>query len=102
MNQLFVADTLNHRVVVLPVQNSGAGAATSVLGQVRFDAGSINLIEGKEFQFLWQGGADAGIAIDSTGSTPHLYVADPGNKAACAAPPASSWMGKETSTWPIR
>jgi uncharacterized protein (TIGR03437 family) len=78
-SQLFVVDTSNNRVVVLPIQNSGAGAATSVLGQLRFDAGSINLIEGKEFQFLWQGGADAGIAIDSTGSTPHLYVADPGN-----------------------
>ena len=60
------------------------GNATRVLGQDRFNTGSINLLEGREFEFVTgasgnQEIADAGIAIDSTGSVPHLYVSDPGN-----------------------
>ncbi|MBZ5624050.1 MAG: hypothetical protein LAQ69_35930 [Acidobacteriia bacterium] len=77
---LYVADTLNHRVVDLPIQGSGLGAATRVLGQDRFDMMAPNLIEGKEFDFTASNGtnlfAEAGIAIDSSGDTPHLYVAD--------------------------
>jgi uncharacterized protein (TIGR03437 family) len=53
------------------------------LGQDRFDTFSINLIEGREFAFVSQNAqgscADAAVAVDSTGSTPHLYVADPCN-----------------------
>ncbi len=78
-NELYLADTGNNRVIVLPFQGSNFGAATRVLGQDRFDTNSINLIEGREFQFLITGDADAGLAVDSTGATPHLYVADPGN-----------------------
>ncbi len=75
--ELFVADTLNNRVIVMPYQpNPGNpvafGGATRVLGQARFDQFSINYIEGKEFQFS----SGAGIALDTTTSTPHLYVAD--------------------------
>jgi uncharacterized protein (TIGR03437 family) len=75
--ELFVADTRNHRVIVMPQQAGGSyfSAATRVLGQDRFNTNSINLIEGREFEFL----SDAGIAIDGTGDTPHLYVADPYN-----------------------
>ena len=36
---------------------------------------SVNLIEGREFQFNGTNG-DAGLAIDTSGDTPHLYVAD--------------------------
>ncbi len=75
--ELFIADTLNNRVLVIP-QQSGAdtfGAATSWLGQDRSNTNSINLIEGREFNFQ----SDAGLAVDNTGSTPHLYVADPPN-----------------------
>src|SRR5579871_401516 len=75
-NELYVADTGNNRVVVLPSQQGPTfGGATRVLGQVAFDKGSVNLIEGKEFQY----GVDAGIAIDASGPVPHLYVADPLN-----------------------
>ncbi|MEO8369819.1 MAG: hypothetical protein ABI806_11505 [Candidatus Solibacter sp.] len=78
-NELYVADTRNHRVVVLPLQNGNFGVATRVLGQDRFDTNSINLIEGREFFFYNGSGADAGLVIDSTTDTPHLYVSDPFN-----------------------
>lgn len=79
--ELYVADTWNHRVIVLPAQNSSFGPATRVLGQTGFDKNSINYLEGNEFQFASDLGRAAGIAIDSRASEPqpHLYVADPGN-----------------------
>jgi uncharacterized protein (TIGR03437 family) len=78
-NELYLADTGNNRVVVLPFQGSNFGSASRVLGQRLVDTNSINLIEGREFQFLVSTDANAGLAVDSTGSTPHLYVADTGN-----------------------
>jgi uncharacterized protein (TIGR03437 family) len=83
-NELYLADTGNNRVIVLPVLTGDAlGNATRVLGQDLLNQGSINLIEGREFQFVQYSGSsellDAGIAIDNSGSTPHLYVADPNN-----------------------
>jgi len=48
---LFVADSGNHRVLDLPLQNGTFGAATRVLGQDRFDMMAPNLIEGREFNF---------------------------------------------------
>jgi uncharacterized protein (TIGR03437 family) len=82
-SELYVADSANNRVVVIP-QKVGAifqPNATRVLGQDTFTGQSANLIEGREFQFNTgiAGGQDAGIAIDSTGSVPHLYVSDPYN-----------------------
>ncbi|MGA3019277.1 MAG: hypothetical protein ABSF62_19300 [Bryobacteraceae bacterium] len=76
---LFVADSANNRVLDLPVSGNTLGSATRVLGQDRFDTNSINLIEGREFQFGNVVGTDSAIAIDATGSVPHLYVSDPGN-----------------------
>ena len=75
-NELFVVDSANNRVIVLPVQSGDTfGGATRVLGQDRMTSNSPNLIEGREF-FFSSGG---GIALDTTGSVPHMYVADPGN-----------------------
>ena len=74
-NELYLSDTGNNRVLVLPLQGTTLGAATRVLGQDRLNTNSINLIEGREFEFS----PDTGLAVDSTGSTPHLYVADTGN-----------------------
>ena len=72
-SELFIADTGNSRVLAMPQLTSPYfGAATGWLGQDRSDENSINLIEGREFNLQ----ADAGLAVDSTGSTPHLYVAD--------------------------
>jgi uncharacterized protein (TIGR03437 family) len=83
---LLVADAGNNRVIGVP-QQGGAYVSTlsanRVLGQDRMDTFSINLIEGREFAFVSQNAqgncADAAMAIDSTGATPHLYVADPCN-----------------------
>jgi sugar lactone lactonase YvrE len=78
-SELYVADTSNNRVIVLPLQNGNFGAASRVLGQDRFNTNSINLVEGREFFFLNGTSADAAVVIDSTGDTPHLYVSDPNN-----------------------
>jgi uncharacterized protein (TIGR03437 family) len=76
-NELYVTDSGNHRVIVLPLQNGTFGSATRLLGQDRFDSNSINLIEGREFRFASGNGLfDAGLALDSTGDVPHLYVSD--------------------------
>ncbi len=60
-NELYVADTSNNRVVVLPVSsNDTLGPnATRVLGQDLMTANSINLIEGREFQFVTFNGSSA-------------------------------------------
>jgi uncharacterized protein (TIGR03437 family) len=78
-NELYVADWKNNRVIVVPWQTGNFGPATRVLGQDRFNTNSINLIEGREFFFYSSVGADAAVVMDSTGDTPHLYVADPYN-----------------------
>ena len=78
-SELYVADTSNNRVTVLPLQTGNFGGASRVLGQDRFNTNSINLVEGREFFFLNGNSADAAVVIDSTGDTPHLYVSDPNN-----------------------
>ena len=76
-NELYVADSGNHRALVLPLQTGTFGSATRLLGQDRYDSNAVNLIEGREFRFSSGNGAfDSGLAIDSTGDVPHLYVAD--------------------------
>lgn len=73
-SELYVADTVNQRVVVLPNTGAGFGPATRVLGQDALDLNTLNLIEGREFNFST--GGDAGIVIDLNSTPPHLYVAD--------------------------
>ena len=79
-NLLYLADTGNNRALVIRAPLSPASVAIEWLGQDIPTAGSINLIEGREFQLLTQSSsgvrADSGLAIDNTGATPHLYVAD--------------------------
>jgi uncharacterized protein (TIGR03437 family) len=78
-SQLYVADTSNNRVIVLPWQSGKFSGATQVLGQNKFTSNSINLIEGREFFFFNGRLGDAAVVMDSTGDTPHLYVSDPYN-----------------------
>jgi uncharacterized protein (TIGR03437 family) len=75
-NELFVADTSNNRMIVMPLTGNTFGPATRVLGQDRFDTNAPNLIEGREFQFLSFNAANSGLALDTNGDTPRLYVAD--------------------------
>lgn len=79
--ELFVTDTGNNRLVVLPYTNNSFGGATRVLGQDNMTANAPNLIEGKEFRFTAittsnQIAADGGMVIEASSGTPHLYVAD--------------------------
>ena len=80
-SELYLSDAGNNRVLVLPFDGATFQAAARVLGQDRMDTNSINLTEGREFQFV--GGAtrvgDAGLLVDSRTDPPHLYVADPFN-----------------------
>jgi len=82
-SELFVVDTSNNRVLVMPSQSGNTATpfanATRVLGQDTMTMNSPNLIEGREFQFFNGTNANAGIALDTSGSVPHLYVADPYN-----------------------
>ncbi len=83
--ELFVADSGNNRVVVLPFSSGTPGApfgsASRVLGQDNMTSNAPNLIEGKEFRFTavasnGQPVADGAVVIDASSGTPHLYVAD--------------------------
>ncbi|MGE5569023.1 MAG: hypothetical protein ACM3S5_08310 [Rhodospirillales bacterium] len=89
--EIFVADAYNNRVVVYPESAAGAApgsaAATRVLGQRDFGFFAPNLIEGREL-YLFNGTYtmsgvsgvtfidSGGVAIDTNGETPHLYIAD--------------------------
>jgi len=76
-NELYVADSGNHRVVVLPYKNGVFSAATRVLGQDGMTFNAPNLVEGREFDFTnGTSAAEAGLAIDLNSTPPHLYVAD--------------------------
>ena len=78
--QIYIADTGNSRVIVVPYTGSGAATvfnpATLLLGQDQFYLNAPNLVEGKEFNFS---SANAGLVIDTSANPPHLYVADPSN-----------------------
>src|SRR5207247_5573663 len=80
-NGLFLADTFNHRGLGMPPQGTSFGAATRVIGQDAFNFNTVNLIEGREFQFVAVDGnggthADTAMIIDNTSNPPHLYIAD--------------------------
>ena len=74
--ELFVADSGNNRVVVMPVTNGSVGLATRVLGQYAMDLNAVNLVEGREFNFASAGAADTGMVTDFNSNPPHLYVSD--------------------------
>ena len=83
LNQTFVADTGNNRLLVFPNLSTGPPLAADVpyvaqrvLGQVGFEFRSPNLIEGREFHFASVFGSGAAIAIDGRSAPPRLYVAD--------------------------
>lgn len=77
---LFLVDSGNNRVLVYPSAGQTA-TASAVLGQSAFPYNSPNSIRGEEFYFgpSALGAYDAGIVVDSSTSTPHLYISDPNN-----------------------
>jgi len=75
--ELFIADSSNNRVIVVPYSSASVGQASRVLGQDSFTFNSPNLVEGREFRFTFGPGPDAaGVVTDLNSNPPHLYVAD--------------------------
>jgi uncharacterized protein (TIGR03437 family) len=74
--ELYVADSFNNRVVVMPQVGNSYGPTTRVLGQDNLNLNAPNLVEGREFNFTGAAGIDTGLAVDLTSNPPHLYVAD--------------------------
>ena len=77
---LYVADAGNNRVLVFPSSGGSYTVASRVLGQLDFNYGAPNLIEGREV-FLYArtsngSVAGGGMAVDTTSNPPHLYIAD--------------------------
>jgi sugar lactone lactonase YvrE len=71
--ELFVADSRNSRVIVMPATGSSFGPAVRLLGQFAYNLNSINFIEGREFF------APTAMVIDKTVRPNRLYVADTSN-----------------------
>ncbi len=75
-DELFVVDSINNRVLVLPRQSPTQFLpASRVLGQDDFKYGAVNLLEGREFNF----GDRGALLVDSKSNPPRLYVADSAN-----------------------
>ncbi len=77
-SELYVADSFNNRVIVMPQNGTTFGPANRVLGQDLMTLNAPNLVEGRELDFGGYNGAgfDAGVAVDLNSNPPHLYVAD--------------------------
>ena len=73
-NELWIADSSNNRVVAFAASSA---SASRVVGQLDFPFNVVNLIEGREVSYSQTGAA--GIAVDSSSTPPHLYLADPVN-----------------------
>jgi uncharacterized protein (TIGR03437 family) len=86
---LYLCDSANHRLLVIPISSNNLMPAVRVQGQLGMTYNSRNLIEGRELFTvtglldLPNGGGRAilsgGVTIDRTSSPPRLYVADSGN-----------------------
>lgn len=77
-SELYVADSYNNRIIVMPQNGTTFGSATRVLGQDLMTLNAPNLVEGREFDFGngSTGSYDAGLAVDLNSNPPHIYVAD--------------------------
>lgn len=94
-SDLYLCDTSNHRLIVIPINGLNLLGATQVQGQIGLTYNSRNLIEGRElftvtglFQLPFLSGVQnsggrttlsAGMTIDRTSTPPRLYIADTGN-----------------------
>lgn len=75
-SELYVADSGDNRVIVMPQSGNSFLPGVRVLGQDAFDANAPNLLEGREFDFVSGTNFDAGVTVDLNSNPPHLYVAD--------------------------
>ena len=88
-SDLYLADTGNNRVLVIPVVGTGTpalGGATNVYGQVAFNLNAVNLVDGRELytfagQLATPGNTtvyspSGGVAVDQRSDPPRLYISD--------------------------
>ena len=85
-NEVYLADSGNNRVLILPLTGPTLAPATRVQGQIGFNYRSINLVEGRELflaasQTSLPGGAGnvllgAAVVIDRGSNPPRLYISD--------------------------
>ena len=86
---VYLCDSGNHRLLIIPISNNNLLSATHVQGQINSTYNSRNLIEGREL-FTVTGLTDlpnnggraslsGGLTIDRSSNPPRLYVADSGN-----------------------
>ena len=86
---VYLADSGNNRVIVIPQQGTGSpalGSATNVFGQVAFNLNAPNLVEGRELYIysgqVYTAGSTAtyspsgGVVVDQSSDPPRLYIAD--------------------------
>ena len=75
MQELYVVDSANNRVLVFNLSLTGVSAlATRVIGQLDFPYTGANLVDGKGFSFA--SGFPADGVLDNSSYPAHLYVAD--------------------------
>lgn len=75
-SNLWVADTLNNRVLMFAAQGGLYSAASKVVGQVDFQYRAPNLADNRGLFLSSGSSAGGGVAIDNSGPVPHMYVAD--------------------------
>jgi len=86
-SEMYVADTFNNRILVMPGRDFAFNAASRVVGQTNFTQSGPNLVEGKEFYFLdgFTNDRSAASSLGTLGGTcvavdgDRLYVADSQN-----------------------
>jgi uncharacterized protein (TIGR03437 family) len=88
-NEVYLSDSSNNRVLVMPLNGVQIAPATRVLGQVAFNYRAINLVEGRELFLasaavnLPQNGGSVilsgSMVIDRNSNPPRLYISDPFN-----------------------
>lgn len=79
-NNLYVADSLNNRVLKFNSPIATDTVADGVVAQTFFTTGFMDYVDGHGFDFHGHDGSQTGaIAIDASVSPNRVYVADPGN-----------------------
>jgi uncharacterized protein (TIGR03437 family) len=78
--QMWVSDTGNNRVLGISPNSTGTySGASTLIGQLDYIYNAPNLIVGSEVFLSSALGSASAMVVDNSTSTPHLYVADPGN-----------------------
>src|ERR1700722_2667868 len=79
-SQMWVSDAGNNRVLGISPNSANTYSGASVLiGQLDYIYNAPNLIVGQEVFLAGPLGSESAMVVDNTTSTPHLYIADPGN-----------------------